>query len=1152
MKKIFILGLAVLGLLVSYEAQSQFNIDAGSTNYTQNFDALTPAGTWTDNTTLTGWYARTDATASIASFALNTGTTTTAALYSFGTTSDRALGYGVSNAYFGAAGTGKGYMGWRLKNNTGNPVSSISVTWTGEQWRKDNNAAAHTLNLMYQTGATVTSLVNGTWTTASSTFTSPITGATTATALDGNLSANRTAGITATITVTIPAGEEIMLRWEDLNDSGSDHLMAIDDVTVNATVASGPILTVSPSNLTGFTYIEGSGPSASQNYTLSGSSLTADGNITVTGTTNYEVSSDGTNFAGSFDVAYSGTTLANTTVYVRLKAGLSTGTYNSETVANAGGGATTKNVTCSGSVTAPPPPTITVTPTTLSGFTYLAGSGPSTSQSYSVSAANLTPAADFITITAPTNYEISEDNVSFAGTITLPYASSALSSTTIYVRLKAGLAAGTYNSELVANAGGGATTTNVTCSGTVTVPPAHYRNKQSGDWTDPSIWEYSTDLMTWSNAVTAPTTTDLSVTLTSPYSVTISASRSIDQVTVASGSTLELTGGTLTIADGTGTDLLVQGILRNSTTSAFTLSGSANIEVDNGGIYEHNPSTGGGAMTAMTWAAGSTCKILKANVTSAPSGLNQSYYNFTWASSTQTATCNLSGNLLTINGDFRLENNGQILRLIGGTTNTVTVTGDVYVASGTNLQMGSGASVPGLTIGGDLFLDGTVTLSAGTAPQSPGTLKVGGDIVAGTAGLLTEINTSTAHILELNGSSNQNISLNAITTDINLVINNAAGVTLGTDASTFRSLTLTNGQVKTNGYTLGISGTITGQSATNFVCTCNSAGTMPSTAGGLRLPVAASSSVVFPVGPTPDYYMPVTIASAASHTSDNLTARVETLGTAGAAPAVPAKCIQYQWNINEAVAGGSNVSLKLQWAAGTEGGSFNPGVSPQIGHWDGSGFDPIIAASYNAGDPSFTSSANFTSFSPFVAASEAAALPVEIVTFGAKKVQQSAILSFSTASELNNSHFDIERSTDGRTFEKIGEVKGAGDSQVAVYYTFTDRQPARGTNYYRLRQVDFDGTASLSKVVSLQFGQAGGVVLFPTPVAETMNVRFDEAFATDANWQVVDVNGRVVSEGVFAAEQKDFSIPVATLMQGAYVLRVTSGQQTIAQQFRKL
>lgn len=241
----------LLTLLFSALSWGQFSIATGGTNYTQDFNTLT-SGTWTDGTTLTGWYARTTATASITTYGANTGSTLTAGLYAFGVAgtnplTDRALGFAPTNAFTGGSGTGKGYIGWRLKNNTGSAITSITVTWSGEQWRKDVGGA-QTLSLFYQTGATITDMTAGTWTAAPSTFTSPITLAT-ASAIDGNALANKVAGISVVITVTIAAGDEILLRWEDLNDAGNDHYLAIDDVTVNATAtpASPPVVTAATS-----------------------------------------------------------------------------------------------------------------------------------------------------------------------------------------------------------------------------------------------------------------------------------------------------------------------------------------------------------------------------------------------------------------------------------------------------------------------------------------------------------------------------------------------------------------------------------------------------------------------------------------------------------------------------------------------------------------------------------------------------------------------------------------------------------------------------------------------------------------------------------------------------------------------------------------
>ncbi len=131
-----------------------------------------------------------------------------------------------------------------------------------------------------------------------------------------------------------------------------------DNMTVQVIEDSPtPLITVNPSTLTGFTYVQGSGPSAEQNFSVSGSNLTT--NISITPSTNYEIS---TGTGGSFTpttpiiLEQSGGSVNATTIYVRLKADLSTGNYNSELITATSSGAVDKTVTCNGSVSAPPDP----------------------------------------------------------------------------------------------------------------------------------------------------------------------------------------------------------------------------------------------------------------------------------------------------------------------------------------------------------------------------------------------------------------------------------------------------------------------------------------------------------------------------------------------------------------------------------------------------------------------------------------------------------------------------------------------------------------------------------------------------------------------------------------------------------------------------
>ncbi|PKN78881.1 MAG: hypothetical protein CVU48_07010 [Candidatus Cloacimonetes bacterium HGW-Cloacimonetes-1] len=127
----------------------------------------------------------------------------------------------------------------------------------------------------------------------------------------------------------------------------------IDNITVTGT-AAGPVLTVSVPTLSGFTYVYGSGPSTEQSFTILGSSLSA--NVSVAAPANYEISkSSGTGWATP--LVYTPAEVATAqTVYVRLKAGLAIGSYNTQAITATSTGATSKTVTCSGTVSTPPPP----------------------------------------------------------------------------------------------------------------------------------------------------------------------------------------------------------------------------------------------------------------------------------------------------------------------------------------------------------------------------------------------------------------------------------------------------------------------------------------------------------------------------------------------------------------------------------------------------------------------------------------------------------------------------------------------------------------------------------------------------------------------------------------------------------------------------
>lgn len=178
-------------------------------------------------------------------------------------------------------------------------------------------------------------------------------------------------------------------------------------------------------------------------------------------------------------------------------------------------------------------------------------------------------------------------------------------------------------------------------------------------------------------------------------------------------------------------------------------------------------------------------------------------------------------------------------------------------------------------------------------------------------------------------------------------------------------------------------------------------------------------------------------------------------------------------------------------------------------------------------------------------------LPIELTAFHAKLAGNSVHLDFSTASERDNDYFSIERSSDGHSFSEIGRVKGAGDSNGPQYYIFTDDQPLPGKNYYRLKQVDFDGKYAYSPAVSVKISGASALSLMPSPVQDQLRMVLDKAAREDGQWQVFDLDGRLVRAGVFPAESDEYQADMSDLPEGAYVMRLSVGQEAMAKRFWK-
>ena len=124
----------------------------------------------------------------------------------------------------------------------------------------------------------------------------------------------------------------------------------------------------------------------------------------------------------------------------------------------------------------------------------------------------------------------------------------------------------------------------------------------------------------------------------------------------------------------------------------------------------------------------------------------------------------------------------------------------------------------------------------------------------------------------------------------------------------------------------------------------------------------------------------------------------------------------------------------------------------------------------------------------------AAALPIELTTFTAVRKEKSVLLEWETAGEINNDYMAVERSGDAKFFTEIGKQKGAGNSNMTLRYQLEDTAPLSGINYYRLRQVDYDGTTNYSKIISVNFNGTTGqptIALYPNVVSKGGNMEIE-------------------------------------------------------------
>lgn len=345
-----------------------------------------------------------------------------------------------------------------------------------------------------------------------------------------------------------------------------------------------------------------------------------------------------------------------------------------------------------------------------------------------------------------------------------------------------------------------------------------------------------------------------------------------------------------------------------------------------------------------------------------------------------------------------------------------------------------------------------------------------------------------------------------------VAVNNTTGVKISAPLTVVDTLQLTNGKVQldNNGLTIGNTGRILGNSANNYVVT-NGTGslTMNNIGTGGR-----TGAFVFPVGTSSDY-SPVTVNNTGS--ADNYSVRVINgayptyTGNTPSGSAYTTNAVAANWIIEEAVSGGSNLSVTFQWNASQELSGFTR-ASSYVARFTTTGWMANAAGAAAGTGPYTRTMAGIVDLYPMGVGSNGT-LPVTWLSFTAKSSGKDAMLNWATGSELNNKGFEVERSFDGENFVSIGFVKGAGSSASVHTYSFVDASVLNTTTgdvYYRLKQVDFDGNSEYSKVAILGSNNEDAISLYPNPFNTEAGIFVSVQEDTKVSIEVKDLMGRSI------------------------------------------
>lgn len=178
-------------------------------------------------------------------------------------------------------------------------------------------------------------------------------------------------------------------------------------------------------------------------------------------------------------------------------------------------------------------------------------------------------------------------------------------------------------------------------------------------------------------------------------------------------------------------------------------------------------------------------------------------------------------------------------------------------------------------------------------------------------------------------------------------------------------------------------------------------------------------------------------------------------------------------------------------------------------------------------------------------------LPITLVTFSVNCIDNRTAIRWSTASEINNERFSVQRSVDLVSWEEVATVQGAGNSNQILFYEAYDERPVRGQSYYRLTQTDYDGTSeTFAPAGTTCNGENGNdMTVYPNPAGEHFTVAITvDRDITEAELAFIDMNGKILeNRNVNLVEGTNlFHFEAAVLPAGTYVVYLKTGEAHLA------